>query len=111
MEAPLGSEWNTRVGFQRGTLPRVVKKVRQRCLWGPGVALLSRDVVLVPILWSVCRCSGVDRLLLLDGHCDRSTGKAVLVSDVPVWGVDLYPTTRDVRLSLRHHTRGVHFVL
>ncbi|KAI9566354.1 Utp14-domain-containing protein [Boletus coccyginus] len=27
MEAPLGSEWNTRVGFQRGTLPRVVKKM------------------------------------------------------------------------------------
>lgn len=28
MEMPLGTEWNTRVGFQRGTLPRVVKKVR-----------------------------------------------------------------------------------
>ncbi|KAJ7628055.1 Utp14 protein-domain-containing protein [Mycena rosella] len=27
MEAPLGAEWNTRVGFQRGTLPRVVKKM------------------------------------------------------------------------------------
>ncbi|KAH0837758.1 Utp14 protein-domain-containing protein [Lanmaoa asiatica] len=27
IEAPLGSEWNTRVGFQRGTLPRVVKKM------------------------------------------------------------------------------------
>ncbi|KAF8971906.1 Utp14 protein-domain-containing protein [Flammula alnicola] len=26
MERPLGVEWNTRVGFQRGTLPRVVKK-------------------------------------------------------------------------------------
>ncbi|KAF9447857.1 small-subunit processome [Macrolepiota fuliginosa MF-IS2] len=26
MEQPLGKEWNTRVGFQRGTLPRVVKK-------------------------------------------------------------------------------------
>ncbi|TFK39375.1 Utp14 protein-domain-containing protein [Crucibulum laeve] len=26
MERPLGSEWNTRVGFQRGTLPKVVKK-------------------------------------------------------------------------------------
>jgi hypothetical protein len=29
MEAPLGSEWNTRVAFQKGTLPRVVKKVRR----------------------------------------------------------------------------------
>ncbi|KAF8555092.1 Utp14-domain-containing protein [Imleria badia] len=28
MAVPLGSEWNTRVGFQRGTMPRVVKKVR-----------------------------------------------------------------------------------
>ncbi|RDB24478.1 Uncharacterized protein C57A7.06 [Hypsizygus marmoreus] len=26
MERPLGTEWNTRVAFQRGTLPRVVKK-------------------------------------------------------------------------------------
>ncbi|TRM67447.1 Utp14 protein-domain-containing protein [Schizophyllum amplum] len=27
MERPLGAEWNTRVGFQRGTLPKVVKKM------------------------------------------------------------------------------------
>ena len=27
ISTPLGPEWNTRVGFQRGTLPRVVKKV------------------------------------------------------------------------------------
>ena len=27
LEVPLGAEWNTRVGFQKGTLPRVVKKV------------------------------------------------------------------------------------
>ncbi|KAK0194413.1 Utp14-domain-containing protein [Armillaria mellea] len=27
MEQPLGVEWNTRVGFQKATLPRVVKKV------------------------------------------------------------------------------------
>ncbi|KAF9237059.1 Utp14 protein-domain-containing protein [Melanogaster broomeanus] len=26
MDMPIGTEWNTRVGFQRGTLPRVVKK-------------------------------------------------------------------------------------
>lgn len=26
MEQPLGPEWNTRIGFQRATLPRVVKK-------------------------------------------------------------------------------------
>ncbi|KAL1742824.1 Utp14 protein-domain-containing protein [Schizophyllum fasciatum] len=27
MERPLGAEWNTRVGFQRATLPKVVKKM------------------------------------------------------------------------------------
>ncbi|KAJ7210462.1 Utp14-domain-containing protein [Mycena pura] len=27
LEAPLGTEWNTRVAFQKGTLPRVVKKM------------------------------------------------------------------------------------
>ncbi|OBZ79687.1 Uncharacterized protein C57A7.06 [Grifola frondosa] len=27
METPLGTEWNTRLGFQRATLPRVVKKM------------------------------------------------------------------------------------
>ncbi|KAF8592755.1 small-subunit processome [Ramaria rubella] len=27
MEVPIGTDWNTRVGFQRGTLPRVVKKM------------------------------------------------------------------------------------
>ena len=27
MDRPLGTEWNTRVGFQKGTLPKVVKKV------------------------------------------------------------------------------------
>ncbi|KAH7914539.1 Utp14 protein-domain-containing protein [Hygrophoropsis aurantiaca] len=27
MGVPVGSEWNTRVGFQRGTVPRVVKKM------------------------------------------------------------------------------------
>jgi U3 small nucleolar RNA-associated protein 14 len=27
METPLGMEWNTRLGFQRGTLPKIVKKM------------------------------------------------------------------------------------
>lgn len=27
METPLGTEWNTRLGFQKGTLPKIVKKV------------------------------------------------------------------------------------
>ena len=39
METPLGSEWNTRVGFQRGTLPRVVKKVRRRLCFGLRILL------------------------------------------------------------------------
>jgi len=28
IDTPLGIEWNTRLGFQRATLPKVVKKVR-----------------------------------------------------------------------------------
>lgn len=83
MEVPLGSEWNTRVGFQRGTLPRVVKKVRavQYCsycfrVWGPGGGFCCYVYVYVVTGF---RWSGVDRLLSLDGHCDRSVGKAVLV--------------------------------
>jgi len=31
LQTPIGTEWNTRLGFQRGTLPRVVKK--------PGVVI------------------------------------------------------------------------
>lgn len=27
MDTPIGTEWNTRVGFQRSTLPKVVKKM------------------------------------------------------------------------------------
>ena len=27
LQTPIGTEWNTRLGFQRGTLPRVIKKV------------------------------------------------------------------------------------
>lgn len=27
LQTPIGTEWNTRLGFQRGTLPRVTKKV------------------------------------------------------------------------------------
>ena len=39
LEVPVGTEWNTRVGFQRQTLPRVVKKVRHRV--AVGVLFLS----------------------------------------------------------------------
>lgn len=37
IDTPLGAEWNTRVGFQRGTLPRVVKKVRFCCCSFTGI--------------------------------------------------------------------------
>jgi U3 small nucleolar RNA-associated protein 14 len=30
LQVPLGTEWNTRVSFQKGTLPKVVKKVSLR---------------------------------------------------------------------------------
>lgn len=58
MEQPLGVEWNTRVGFQRGTLPKVVKKVR-----------FAFSVIDANLL----RLSGN-----VDGHYYRSTGKIIL---------------------------------
>ena len=47
MEVPLGMEWNTRKGFQRGTMPRVTKKVRRanwmhKCV-SDGMAGLDRN--------------------------------------------------------------------
>lgn len=49
MEQPIGAEWNTRVNFQRATLPTVVKKVK------------SEFIIII-----------VDLLILIslpDGHC------------------------------------------
>ena len=59
MEVPIGTEWNTRLGFQRQTLPRVVKKVsivtrrdgslrRQCILDGYGHRPAPEDVLIVP---------------------------------------------------------------
>ena len=40
MEVPLGTEWNTRLGFQRATLPKVVTKVRVACSdWAESLVL------------------------------------------------------------------------
>lgn len=36
MEVPLGMEWNTRKGFQRGTMPRITKKVSFEVLLSRG---------------------------------------------------------------------------
>ncbi|KAI9060479.1 Utp14-domain-containing protein [Trametes sanguinea] len=41
MEMPLGTEWNTRLGFQRATLPKVVTKVR--CALGIGWGVRGAD--------------------------------------------------------------------
>jgi len=49
MDMPIGAEWNTRVGFQRGTLPRVVKKASRLDL------IIERMVCL--------------HLILIDGYC------------------------------------------
>ena len=55
LQTPIGTEWNTRLGFQRGTLPRVVKKVRSLpflhfCELGLLMLFFSR--VLLLNLWS-----------------------------------------------------------
>jgi hypothetical protein len=54
MERPLGVEWNTRVAFQRGTLPKVVKKVR--CLRVCGVGNDAERVL--SLAWCYYRSSG-----------------------------------------------------
>lgn len=58
MEQPLGVEWNTRIGFQRGTLPKVVKKVSNISIHDTGANIHQ------------------------DGDYHRSTGETILtVSD------------------------------
>ena len=42
MEVPLGTEWNTRLGFQRATLPNVVTKVRLLSLMLLSACTLNR---------------------------------------------------------------------
>ena len=59
MDVPIGVEWNTRVGFQRGTLPRVVKKVSR----------------LVSIVIRISRSCPV---LITDGHYHRTPRKTAL---------------------------------
>lgn len=92
LQTPIGTEWNTRLGFQRGTLPRVVKKVHflalsQIC----EIALLmfSYSLVLLSNPWSKCRrrgfklqiwvcslcCSGYDCLAQLYASNNTETRK------------------------------------
>ncbi len=58
MEQPLGVEWNTRVGFQKATLPKVVKKVRIMVHSYEGCQLI---------------------VFCVDGHCYRSIAEEILV--------------------------------
>lgn len=57
LQTPIGTEWNTRLGFQRGTLPRIVKKVDPssfpRCKFALLIPIFSP--VLLSNLWSRCR--------------------------------------------------------
>lgn len=57
LQTPIGTEWNTRLGFQRGTLPRVVKKVRS-----PVCPYFYRVALLMPVSSARCcyRTSGQD---------------------------------------------------
>jgi len=56
LQTPIGTEWNTRLGFQRGTLPRVVKKVRYPSLSFEFALLITvLSPVLLLNLWSRCR--------------------------------------------------------
>ena len=53
MDSPIGAEWNTRVGFQRGTLPKVTMKVRARSTVTRSVSVLTpgRSLDLSSRLW------------------------------------------------------------
>lgn len=61
-QTPLGSEWNTRVGFQRGTMPRVIKKVGFRrsrlvtTVWvmGPSAVGVLSSGVPAGVAWAWC---------------------------------------------------------
>lgn len=58
LQTPIGTEWNTRLGFQRGTLPRVVKKVPLSsfphfCKF--TLLMPVPSLVLLSNLWSRCR--------------------------------------------------------
>ena len=56
LQTPIGTEWNTRLGFQRGTLPRVVKKVCYPSLPFEFALLMpALSPVLSSNLWSRCR--------------------------------------------------------
>ena len=71
MEVPLGMEWNTRKGFQRGTIPRVTKKV---IFWiflflGGGSGVLN--FLLMPFV-------------VLDRYNHRPFGEAFLIVDCHV---------------------------
>lgn len=72
MDTPVGAEWNTRVGFQRGTLPRVTKKV-----WFYPFPDVLRDVLNIA----------------LDGHRHHTAGKAVLSSCIQLFAILHLPTT------------------
>ena len=60
MDTPLGTEWNSRVGFQRGTLPKVVTKVCRSRRFSSCemllISMLSPSLVLLSHRWkSRCR--------------------------------------------------------
>ena len=58
LQTPIGTEWNTRLGFQRGTLPRVVKKACSPTLYhlcGATPLMSVFSLVLLSNLWSRCR--------------------------------------------------------
>jgi hypothetical protein len=79
IDTPLGTEWNTRVGFQRGTLPKVVKKV---------LFILHASYQVVYSESSI------------DGHCHQSTGEAFL---------DLLHPSYESPSSAPYNTYGVAF--
>lgn len=83
MEVPLGMEWNTRRGFQRGTMPRVTKTVRAH----PRAACAGRATD----AWR--RCAALDR------HDYRPHGEALLTAVTRPLGPWCCPALRDANAT------------
>lgn len=84
MEVPLGTEWNTRLGFQRATLPKVVTKVR----FADSISLFVERLLTVNIA---------------DGQAHHTTGEACMSMDSLV-------CIAHIVVVLVHHLSALHTV-
>lgn len=80
LDTPVGIEWNTRVGFQRATLPRVVKKVYHQC------SLLLPALILIP--------------QSADGYCYFASGEITIDIVIHAYLISLIRQVSSERVAL-----------